>query len=214
MKSILIIGMGKFGQHLAERLVALGNEVMIVDENGEVINELSSKFENAYVGDCTKKSALQELGINNFDVCVVAIGENFQASLEITSLLSELGAKYVISKAKSDIQLKFLLKSGANEVVYPEMDIAEKVAVKLSLNNIFDYTELSSEYSVFEISVLKEWVGQSITNLDIRRKYNVNIIAVKKGKEFSFLPGADYIFEENDHILLVGKVNDVAKLTK
>lgn len=214
MKSFLIIGMGRFGRHFAEKAVSLQHEVMIVDENEELINGLSGSFGNAYVGDCTNEAVLKGLGVNNFDVCVVAIGENFQSSLEITSLLKDLGARYVVSKAKSDIQCKFLMRNGADEVVYPERDSAEKAAMKLSANNIFDYLELTDEYSIFEIKTPQEWSGHSIVSLNIRQKYSVSVLAVKQGTKLIPMPSADYIFDINDHALVIGRTEDIKRLTK
>ncbi|MDO5573813.1 MAG: TrkA family potassium uptake protein [bacterium] len=213
MKSVLVIGMGRFGRSLATKLYELGNDVMIVDEDSELINELSPNFTDACVGDCRKELVLKSLGINNFDVCFVTIGENFQSSLEITSLLKELGAKRVVSKANRDIQEKFLLRNGADEVINPEKDMAEKLAIRYNANKIFDFIELTPEFSIFEIPIFENWVGKSIASLDVRNKYEINILAVKQGQELKPLPGPAYVFAENDHIVVVGKVNVVTKLT-
>lgn len=213
MKSVLVIGMGRFGRSLATKLYELGNDVMIVDEDSELINELSPNFTDACVGDCRKELVLKSLGINNFDVCFVTIGENFQSSLEITSLLKELGAKRVVSKANRDIQAKFLLRNGADEVINPEKDMAEKLAIRYNANKIFDFIELTPEFSIFEIPIFEQWVGKSIASLDVRNKYEINILAVKQGQELKPLPGPAYVFAENDHIVVVGKVNVVTKLT-
>ena len=213
MKSVLVIGMGRFGRSLATKLYELGNDVMIVDEDSELINELSPNFTDACVGDCRKELVLKSLGINNFDVCFVTIGENFQSSLEITSLLKELGAKRVVSKANRDIQAKFLLRNGADEVINPEKDMAEKLAIRYNANKIFDFIELTPEFSIFEIPIFEQWVGKSISSLDVRNKYEINILAVKQGQELKPLPGPAYVFAENDHIVVVGKVNVVTKLT-
>lgn len=212
MKSILIIGMGRFGKHLAYKMSELGNDVMIVDKEEKIINELSPEFINAMIGDCTNEAVVRGLGVNNFDICFVAIGDNFQASLEITSLLKELGAKYVVSKADRDMQAKFLERNGADEVVYPEHDMAEKLAIRHNAKNIFDYVELTNEYAIYEVAVVKEWVGLSLKSLNIRREYGVNIMAIKKGNSIA-IPTAEYIFEEDDHILIIGKQKDVFKLS-
>lgn len=213
MKSVLVIGMGRFGRSLATKLYELGNDVMIVDEDSELINELSPNFTDACVGDCRKELVLKSLGINNFDVCFVTIGENFQSSLEITSLLKELGARHVVSKANRDIQEKFLLRNGADEVINPERDMAEKLAIRYNANKIFDFIELTPEFSIFEIPIFENWVGKSIASLNIRNKYEINILAIKQGQELNPLPGPAYVFEEGDHIVVVGKVNVVTKLT-
>ena len=148
MKTILMIGMGKFGHHLCQNLARLGNEIMIVDDREEVLEDLLPVVTSAKIGDCTNEEVLKSLGVRNFDLCFVCIGTNFQSSLEITSLLKEMGAKYVISKANRDIHAKFLLRNGADEVIYPDRDIAEKLAVKVSANHVFDYIELTEEYSI------------------------------------------------------------------
>lgn len=155
MKTVLIIGMGRFGQHLCRKMLKLNNEVMIVDRNEEAMEDLLPLVTNVKIGDCTNEEVLHSLGIGNFDLCFVCIGTNFQSSLEITSLLKEAGAKYVISKATRDIQAKFLLRNGADAVVYPEKDIAERIAVRYSADNVFDYIELDEEYSIYEIPPLR-----------------------------------------------------------
>ena len=196
MKSMLVIGMGTLGTHLADNLQKLGNEVMIIDSNAELIEGISARFPDAQIGDCTNKEVLKSLGLNNFDICFVTVGENFQASLEITSLVKELGAKYVVSKAKKDIQAKFLLRNGADEVMYPEKDIAENRAIRFSENNIFDYIKVSNEFAIYEIPVLDDWVGKSIGELNIRVKYEVTIIATKHNEELNPSPGSEYVFKE------------------
>lgn len=213
MKSILIIGMGRFGRHLALKMQELNNDVMIVDKDEAIIEELAPNFTDAQIGDCTNENILKSLGINNFDLCFVTIEGNFQASLEITSLLSDLGAKYVIAEANRDIHAKFLLRNGANEVVYPEKDMAIKMAMKFSAKNVFDYIEISPEYAIYEIPILELWEGQSIGALNIRGKYHINILAVKNGDRLDPLPGAEYVFDREDHIVVLGRKNEVIKLS-
>lgn len=213
MKSILIIGMGIIGQHLADKMQQMGNEVMIVDKNEELLQKLSPIFPDSFVADCTNEGVLRSLGVNNFDYCFVVVGDDFYASLEITSILKELGATYVITKAKRKRQAEFLKKIGADEVFFPEMEIAEKLAVRYNATNIFDYVELTSQYSIFEIPILREWQGKSIEEIDVRKSYNINIIAVKSENSLNPVPGGDYIFEKGDHIVVIGKSSDVFKLS-
>lgn len=213
MKSILVIGMGILGQHLAGKMQELGNDVMIVDKSEEVIQELSPVFKDSFVGDCTHEGVLRSLGVNNFDYCFVAIGENFYASLEITSILKKLGARYVISKAKRDHQAEFLKKIGADEVFYPEKEIAEKLAVRYNATNIFDYIELTSEYSIFELPIITDWIGKSIGDNNVRTTYNINIIAIKNKNSLIPAPGGNYKFKEEDHIVVIGRSTDVFKLS-
>lgn len=212
MKSILVIGMGHFGCLFAEKMQALGNDVMIVDENEELINELAHKFTDSQIGDCCNPAVLKSLGINNFDICFVTIGEDFQASLEITSLLKEMGAKHVVSKARSDRQAKLLLKIGADEIIYPEKELSEKLSVRYSADNIFDYIQLTPEYSIYEIPCCHKWLGKSVSEIDVRNRYQVNIIAINHKGNLNIAPGADYVFTENDHLIVLGKESDVLRL--
>ncbi len=213
MKSILVIGMGKFGRNLALKLQELNNEVMIVDKNAVLIEEMAPDFTDAQIGDCTNENILKSLGVNNFDICFVTVGANFQASLEITVLLRDLGASRIISEAGSDIHAKFLLRNGADEVIYPEKDMALKAAFKYSANNIFDYVEISSAYAIFEMPVPAAWVNKSIGELNVRGKYHVNILAIKVDGDLMPLPGADYVFGDSDHMMVLGKKNEVMKLS-
>lgn len=214
MKSILIIGLGRFGQHLCRKMVELKNEVMVIDINEENVEAMIPLVTNAQIGDCTKPEVLKSIGVNNFDICFVCIGTNFQSSLEVTSLLKENGAKYVISKATRDIQAKFLLRNGADEVVYPDRDIAEKVAVRYSANHVFDYIELNDEYSIFEIPVADEWAGRTIKEVNFRAKYKVSILGIKKEEETKLLPMADHKFDKKEHLMVIGKIEDVERLLK
>lgn len=214
MKTVLIIGMGRFGQHLCRKMLKLNNEVMIVDRNEEAMEDLLPLVTNAKIGDCTNEEVLHSLGIGNFDLCFVCIGTNFQSSLEITSLLKEAGAKYVISKATRDIQAKFLLRNGADAVVYPEKDIAERIAVRYSADNVFDYIELDEDYSIYEIPPLREWIGKTIGEVDFRARLNSSIIGTKLNGITSFLPGADHVFRADEHLMVIGKKKDIDKILK
>lgn len=214
MKSILIIGMGAFGRHLALKMTELKNDIMIVDKNAAIIEELSTLVTDAQIGDCTKEDVLRSLGVSNFDICFVTIGDTFQSSLEITSLLKDLGAKYVISKASRDIQAKFLLRNGADEVVYPDKDMANKLAIRCSANNVLDYLSITNEYSIFEIPIIKDWAGCSIEEINVRKKYHINILLVKNGNSIMTLPKADYIFKEDDQVIVIGRSEEVLKFTE
>ncbi len=212
MKSILMIGMGKFGHLLCMNMAELDNEIMIVDEDEERLADLLPIVTSAQIGDCTNVEVLKSLGIRNFDVCFVCISGNFQNSLEITSLLKELGASYVVSKAERDIQAKFLLRNGADEVIYPERDTAERAAKKFSSDHVFDYLELTDDYGIYEIPLLKEWLGHSIRALNFRVRYQVSILGIKTGEDLNLLPSADHIFEKDQHLMVIGKKKDVDKI--
>ena len=212
MKSVLIIGLGRFGQHLCKKMAEMKNEIMVIDEVEENVEAVMPIVTSAKIGDCTNEEVLKSLGVATFDVCFVCIGTNFQSSLEITSLLKENGAKYVVSKATRDIQAKFLLRNGADEVVYPDRDIAEKTAVRFSASHVYDYIEFNEDFSVFEIPVHKEWIGKSIREVNFRAKYKVSILGYKIGENTQLMPMADHIFREEEHLMILGRVGDVEKL--
>ncbi len=209
MKSILIIGSGKFGRHLCRNLALLGNQIMLVDQVEENMEEMIPYVVSAKIGDCTNPVVLQSLGVDNYDLCFVCIGSNFQSSLEITSQLKEMGAHYVVSQASRDIQSKFLLRNGADDVIYPDRDIAEKMAIRYSANHVYDYIEVSDEFSIYEISPMKKWIGKSLRDSDIRSRYRVSVLAVKKGDKTSLMPMADYVIKEDEHLMIIGRKEDI-----
>lgn len=205
--------MGKFGQTLGEKLINMGDEVMIVDKDEDVINALSPRYTNALIANCMNADSLQAMDIPSFDVCVVAIGDDFQSSLEITSILKDLGARHVVSRADTDIQRKFLFRVGADDVVYPNRDIAEKLAVKLNSGNVYDYIEVDNEFSIFEIAIPSRWNGRTIVDANPRGKYGLNILLIKKGKDIVPSPGPNYVFEDGDHILVFGETEKILSFT-
>ena len=171
MKSVLVIGMGKFGRHFAKKMIDLGNEVMIVDKDEAVVERHSATFSDAQIADCTNKDVLLTLGVHHFDICLVAIGKDFQSSMVVTALLRDLDAQYIVSKAESGIQADLLTKIGADEIVYPEKEMAEKIAVRFTATNVFDYIDLTEDYAIYEVPVLYTWIGKTISEINIRRKY-------------------------------------------
>ena len=213
MKSILVIGIGRFGKHLCMDLVQNGNDVMAVDEKEDNLEDILSVVTSVKIADCTREEVLRSFGVSNFDICFVCIGTNFQSSLEITSLLKEMEAPYVISKATRDIQAKFLLRNGADEVVYPDRDIAKRIAIKVSANHVYDYMEMG-DYSIYEIQPLEEWVGKSIKQMNFRVKYNANILGIKKEGQSTLLPDADHIFTAEEHLMVIGKKEDIDRIVK
>lgn len=214
MKSVLIIGMGRFGHHLAENFLAQEQDVMVMDMDEKKVEDITPYATSTRIGDCTNPEVLKTIGINNFDMVFVCIGNNFQNSLEVTSLVKELGAKHVVSRATRDIQAKFLLRNGADEVIYPEKDIAEKCAERYSLDNIFDYMELTDDYAIYEMRPLTEWVGKSIRESNIAAKYKVSILGIKQGEEKKMLPSPDYVINEEDHLMIMAKKTDAEKILK
>lgn len=205
--------MGMFGQTLGEKLIDMGVEVMIVDRNEDVINSLAPKYTGALIANCMNVDNLQALDIPSYDACVVAIGDDFQSSLEITSILKDLGAKYVVSKASTDIQRKFLFRIGADEVIYPIKDVAEKFAMKLNSGRVFDYFELDAENSIIEIAVPSKWVGKTIVDVNPRGKYGLNVLTIKKGKKIMPTPTANTVFEAGDHMLVFGNTEKILTFT-
>jgi len=212
MRSMLVIGAGRFGKNLAITLTELGNEVLVVDVDEEEIGKIAPRVTRAQVGDCMDTEVLRELGVRNFDVCFVCIGENFQSSMEITSRLKELGAGCVVSKSDRDIHAELLKKIGADDVVYPERDMAHRTAFRYSANGAFDYIELSPEYAVMEINPPASWVGHEIRQLDVRLRHNVNIIGVRRGTHVLPTISADYVFQKDEHIVLAGEQRNILKL--
>lgn len=213
MKSFLIIGMGRFGHYLCRALAELGNEILVVDEDEERLEPCLPLVTGAKIGDCTKPEVLRELGIGNFDKCFVCIGTNFQSSLEITSLLKEMGAACVVSRASTDVQAKFLLRNGADEVVYPERDMAEKIAKKSSANHVFDFVDLG-DYGIYEVLPPKDWQGKSLRELDVRARFMVSILGIRKDDGSMVMPGADYVFQMEEHMLVMGSDEALAKFLK
>ena len=211
MKNILLIGLGRFGRHIALQLSKLGHEVMAVDINEERVNESLPIVTNAQIGDSTNTEFLKSLGIGNFDVCIVTIGGNFQNSLETTSLLKELGAKLVVSRAERDVQEKFLLRNGADEVVYPEKQVANWAAIRYTADHIRDYIEVDDAHAIFEVEVPEEWIGKTVGELDIRRKYSINIMATKENGKINMAVSPETVLTDNITLLVLGAYKELQK---
>ena len=211
MKNILLIGAGRFGRHIAVQLSQLGHQVMAVDTNEERINDVLPYVTNAQIGDSTNAEFLHSLGIGNFDVCLVTIGGSFQNSLETTSLLKELGAKCVVSRAERDVQAKFLLRNGADHVVYPEKQVAKWAAIRYSSNHIFDYLEIDDQNDIFEVEIPERWIGKSVGVLDIRRKYGINILGIKRSGKTDVSITPDTVLSGETTILALGEYKTLQK---
>lgn len=205
MKNILLIGVGRFGRHIAAQLAQLGHQVMAVDTDEERINEVMPFVTNAQIGDSTNAAFLRSLGVGNFDVCMVTISGNFQNSLETTSLLKELGAKCVVSRAERDVQAKFLLRNGADHVVYPEKQVAKWAAIRYSSNHIFDYIEIDDQHAIFEVEVPESWVGRSIGEMDVRRRFGINILGVKRVGKTDVSVTSETVLAKDETILALGE---------
>ncbi len=211
MKSILLIGLGRFGRHIAMKLNELNHEVMAIDKNEKRVDAVLDFVTNSQIGDSTNSFFLESLGVKNYDVCIVAIGDDFQSSLETTSLLKELGAKMVVSRAARDVHAKFLLKNGADEIVYPERQLANWTAIRYGSEHILDYIELAGDYAIFEVQIPKEWEGKNVLELDIRRKYNINILAIKKEGQLDPYISPKHLLGREETLLVLGHNRDIQK---
>ena len=211
MKSVLLIGLSRFGKSIAEKLNEMHHQIMAVDKDESRVNDVLPLVTDAQIGDSTNEAFLRSLGVDNYDVCFVAIGEDFQSSLETTSLLKELGAKKVISRASRGVHRKFLLRNGADDVVYPERQLAAWTAVRHTTDLIQDYIALDEEYAIYDLFVPAEWNGKTVGGLDIRKKYNLNLLAVRNSGQPSIAVTSDSMLQENQTILVLGRWKDIQK---
>lgn len=212
-KSVLIIGIGRLGGHLAEKMQELGHDVIVLDKNEDSIKKIACRCSDARIADYTSEDVLRTLDIPSFDLCFVTVGDDFEASMITTITLKNLGAKYVAARARDEIQCELLRKIGADEIIYADGETADKLAIRHNGNNIFDYIALADGYAIFEVPILKEWKGRTIMELDVRKKYKINIIAIKNGNSVNPSPMPDYSFKEDDHIFVIGQSRDVFKLS-
>lgn len=211
MKSILLIGLGRFGRHIAMKLDELHHQVMAIDNVERRVNHVLPYVTNAQIGDATNRDFVESLGVRNFDVCIVAIGDNFQSSLEATSLLKELGAKMVVSRAARDVHAKFLLRNGADEVVYPEKQLATWTAIRYTADHILDYIELDDDHAIFEVTVPSSWAGKSIGQMDIRNKHNINIMGLRSNGNLNLNIKSSTIIPDRSTMLVLGNTKDIQK---
>lgn len=211
MKSVLLIGLGRFGRHIALKLEELHHQVMAVDKEEKRVNEILPYVTNAQIGDSTDEEFLHSLGVRNYDICIVAIGDDFQSSLETTSLLKEMGAEMVISRAARDVHAKFLLRNGADEVVYPEKQLAYWTSIRFSSDHILDYIELDDTHAIFEIEIPEKWIGKTVGQLDIRNIHNINIMALKHNGIMDLNIRSDTRIPQNHTMLVLGSLKDIQK---
>jgi len=212
MKSFLIIGAGTFGHHLCQALAEQKCEIMVVDQEAKPLEDLLNLVTSAKIADCANIETLRSFDIPSFDACFVTVGRNFQYNMEITSLLKELGARKVFSKADEDIQAKFLLRIGADHVIFPEKDIAKRLAIAESSDSIFDCMPLTEDYGIYEINVPQKWVGKTVVKLDVRRSFNITVLALKKNDNLRPLPPVDHVFSEDEHLMVLGRDEDIRRI--
>ena len=214
MKSILLIGVNNFGFMMARKLNELGHQIMAVDRNEVRVNSILPFVTDAQIGDATNEAFLKTLGVYNYDVCIVAIGGDFQSSLETTSLLKELGAKFVVSRAERDVQAKFLSRNGADAVVYPERQVAKWTVIRYSWDNVMDFIDLDDNHAIFEVTVPDGWVGRTIGNIDIRKKYGISILAIKRDGKMSMIITPDTQLDSDMTMLVLGDQKAIQKCFK
>lgn len=213
MKSILIIGLGRFGRHMAHKFIENGHQVLAIDSSEERADDAVGIVQRIQIGDATEERFMSSIGVKNFDLAVIAIGDNFQTVLEITVLLKDLGCRYVIARASRDVHRKLLLRNGADYVVYAEREVAERLAIKFGADNIFDYVELTPEIGIYEIAVPQRWLGKSIIDLSVRSIYHISILATKENGRILPLPNPAHIFKEEESIMVMGTMEDIKKIT-
>ena len=215
MKSVLLIGLGEFGRNIAAKLCELNHEVMGIDINEERVNEAMDYVTNAQIGDSTNAEFLETLGVDEYDLIIVAIGKDFQSSLETTSLIKEMGGHLVVSRAESDTQEKFLLRNGADQVVYPEKQVARWTAIRFTYNHVLDFIELDDEHSIIEVEVPDNWIGRTIGNMDVRRQFGITVLALKEqGKKMNVVVRPDMTLCEGMTMLVLGEQKALRKCFK
>lgn len=216
MKQFVVIGIGRFGKAVAERLYELGHEVLAIDTNPEAIQKISDKVTHAVTADASDESVLKSLGVRNFDVGVVSISSDIQSSIMITMMLKEYGVKYVVAKAKDEVHAKVLMKIGADRVVFPERDMGERVAHNLIATNILEYIELSPEHSIMEFAVLQSWIGKDLRDLNLRAKFGITVVAIRNVNDdrINISPKADNKIKEGDVLIVIGDNDDLKKLER
>ncbi|WP_291634053.1 TrkA family potassium uptake protein [Clostridium sp.] len=211
-RQFIVIGLGRFGTSVAETLYSLGNDVLAVDFDEEVVQNISDKVTHAVQVDANDENSLRALGIRNFDVAVISIGSNIQSSIMATLLVKELGVKYVITKATNALHAKVLYKIGADRIVFPERDMGVRVAHNLVSSNILDYIELSPDYSIAEVVSPEEWHNKTLRELNIRAQYGINVMAIKRNNDIDVSPSADNSIEPGDVIVAIGSIEELNRL--
>ncbi len=213
MKSILMIGLGRFGRHMAQKFIENGHEILAIDSNEDRADDAVGDIQQILIGDATEERFMKSVGVDNFDLAVIAIGEHFQTVLEITVLLKDLGCKYIVARATRDVHQKLLLRNGADYVVYAEREVAERLAIKFGADNIFDYLELTPEIGIYEIAVPAKWLGKSMVDLAVRTKYHVSVVATKKEGKIFPLPHPSHVFAADESIMVMGSEEDIKNIT-
>ena len=212
MKQFIVLGLGRFGSAVATTLIELGHEVLGVDNDEERVNDLKDKITQAVQADITEERVLKELGVKNFDAAIVSIGTDLEASILVTMMLKEMGLKYIIAKAQNNLHAKVLKKIGVDKVVFPERDMGARIARRLITQNIKDYVELEPDYNIMEIEALPEFLDKSLSELDLRNKYGINVLAIKRDNSFNISPQAKDIIKKDDLLIVIGETKIITEL--
>ena len=214
MKSVLVIGLGRFGRHLSRKFIEEGNAVLAIEKDETRADWAVNIVNEIQIGDATNEDFIKSLGVNNFDICVVAVGDNFQTALEITVLLKDFGAEFIIARACRDVHRKLLLRNGADHVVYAEREIAERIAIKYGSKNVFDYLELTPDIAIYEIKIPENWLGKTIIEKAVRTKYHVSILATKKNGRIFPLPPANHVFSIDETLIVMAAAKSIKEITR
>jgi trk system potassium uptake protein TrkA len=214
MKNVLLIGLGRFGRHMAQKLTDMHHQVLAIDKDERKIQEAMSYVTNAEIGDATDPALIDALGVKDFDLCVITMSHDLQASLEITALLKEKGAPYVLVRVSRDTHAHFLLACGADEIIYPEKEMADWAAVRYSGDHVYDYTRLSPDHAIYETEIPDAWIGHSVVDLGVRQRYHLNILAIRRNGNVEPMPGPSYQFRPGDRTVLLGSDKDVQKFLR
>lgn len=214
MKNVLLIGLGRFGRHMAQKLTDLHHQVLAIDKDEHAIQDAMSYVTNGQIGDATDPALIDALGVSDFDLCVVTMSHDLQASLEITALLKKKGAPFVLVRVSRDTHAQFLLACGADDVIYPEKQMAEWAAVRYSGDHVYDFTRLSPDLAIYETEIPENWIGHTMVDLAVRQRYRLNILAIRRNGEVEAMPGPGYDFQAGDRIILLGSDKDVQKFLR
>lgn len=212
MKNILILGIGRFGFHVAKELSKLNAQILAVDVDEYPLQRVSEYVSKTIIGNSADLEFLKTIGVNNFDECIVTIGDDFQASIETVINLKELGAKKITARASKESQYSILTKIGADFIVYPEKQLAKWTALHCGTDSVYDYMELDNDYGIYEVHIPKEWAGKTLAELDLRKKYKINIIGVKINNEIKMILGPNFVLKEEEGIIIIAKDEDINKV--
>ena len=214
MKNVLLIGLGRFGRHMAQKMSDMNHQILVIDKDEHKVQEAMSYATNAEIGDATDPALIASLGVKDFDLCVVTMSHDLQASLEITALLKENGAPFVLVRVSRDTHAHFLLSCGADEIIYPEKQMADWAAVRYTGDHVYDYTRLSPDYAIYETEIPDSWIGHTVVDLSIRQRYRLNILALRRNGNVDPMFGPSTILQAGDRVILLGSDKDVQKFLR